>query len=208
VDPGNIVQANSTTALVSIAQLQPITVIFSVAEDYLPQIQAPLQLGESLQVEARDRTQQKVLATGSLLALDNMVDPTTGTVRLRALFANDAGSLFANQFVNASLLVDTLRGVSLVPTAAIQRNAQGSFVYVIAADKATLHAVTPGVTEGTETAVTGVTPGDVVATSGFDKLKDGATVSIKTAATTDGGSQANDAGSETSDAGASPGPTP
>jgi multidrug efflux system membrane fusion protein len=214
VDPGNIVQSNSTTALVSIAQMKPITVIFSVAEDYLPQIQAPLQRGESLKVDARDRTQEKVLATGSLLALDNMVDTTTGTVRLRAVFANDAGTLFANQFVNASLLVDTVRGASLVPTAAIQRNAQGSFVYVIEADKAALHTIKLGVADGTETAVTGVNPGDVVATSGFDKLKDGAKVSVKAAATADGRQEtgqatpASGAGPAASDAGASAGPAP
>ena len=174
VDPGNIVQSGSTNTLVTIAQLQPITIIFSVAEDYLPQIQDALTHGQGLQVDALDRTEEKKLASGTLLALDNMVDTTTGTVRLRAQFANQDGSLFPNQFVNAKLLVKTIHGVTLIPAAAIQRNAQGAFVYMIdQSQKATLRDIKPGATEGNDAAVEGINPGEMVATSGFNKLKDG-----------------------------------
>ena len=135
VDPGNIVQANSSTALVVVTQLQPITVIFSVAEDYLPQIQQQLRKGQRMVVDAFDRDQQKKIASGALLTLDNQIDPTTGTLKLKAIFQNEDGSLFANQFVNARLLVDTTHDAILIPTAAIQRNAQGAFVYLIKPDQ-------------------------------------------------------------------------
>lgn len=187
VDPGNMVQANSTTALVSIAQLQPITVIFSVAEDFLPQIQDPLKRGQRLAVDAFDRTQQKRLAAGSLLTLDNMIDTTTGTVRLRASFPNEELELFPNQFVNARLLVSTRKGVTLLPTAAIQRNAQGPYVYLLDGDqKASLHTIKTGTSEGNDTEVEGLNPGDVVAASGFDKLHDGAKTTVRKTAPTTG----------------------
>jgi len=174
VDPGNIIQANSTTSLVVITQLQPITVIFSVAEDYLAQIEQQLRHGQKLKVEALDRTQEKDLATGSLLTLDNQVDTTTGTVKLRAIFDNKDGALFPNQFVNAKLLVETQHGVVLVPTPAIQRNSQQAFVYVIKSDlTASVQNVTVGTTDGNITAVQGIEPGEVVALNGFDKLQDG-----------------------------------
>jgi membrane fusion protein, multidrug efflux system len=174
VDPGNIVQANSTTALVVITQLQPITVIFSVAEDYLSQIQQQLRKGQKLKVDAQDRTQVKTLATGSLLTLDNQVDTTTGTVRLKAIFDNKDNSLFPNQFVNARLLIETQRGVVLAPTPAIQRNSQQAFVYVIKPDQtASVTNITVGTADGNITAVQGIQPGQIVAVSGFDKLQDG-----------------------------------
>ncbi len=176
VDPGNIVMANSTTGLVVITQLQPITVVASIAEDYLPQIQDQLRQGHTIQVEAFDRTQQRKLATGSLLTLDNVIDTTTGTIKVKAVFPNSDGSLFPSQFVNARLLVNTEQGDTLVPTAAIQRNAQGAFVYVVANQTAATRPVTAGTAEGSVTAVTGVTPGEVVAVNGFDKLQDGAKV--------------------------------
>jgi multidrug efflux system membrane fusion protein len=182
VDPGNIVQANSTTALVTITQLQPITVIFSIAEDHLPQIQQQLRKGSRLSVDAFDREQSTKLASGSLLTLDNMVDPTTGTVKLKAVFPNTDDALFPSQFVNARMLVDTLHDITLVPTPAIQRNAQGAFVYVVGADQAAaIRTVTPGVTDGNVTQVTGIQPGELVATTGFDKLQDGAKVTIRNA---------------------------
>ena len=132
VDPGNLVQANGTTPLVVVTQLQPITVIFSVAEDYLPQIERQLRQGQRLSVDAFDRTQETKIASGYLLTVDNQIDPTTGTVKLRAIFPNDDFSLFPNQFVNARLLVDTQqRATALVPTAAIWRNALGPFMYVV-----------------------------------------------------------------------------
>ena len=180
VDPGNIVQANSATALVVVTQLQPITVIFSVAEDYLPQIQTQLRAGRKLTVDAFDRDQTQKLAGGTLLTLDNVIDPTTGTVKLKAIFPNSDSSLFPSQFVNARLLVQTEKGDTLVPNAAIQRNAQGPFVYVIKADQtASMQPVTVGTTDGTITAVKGINPGVTIAVNGFDKLQDGAKVSIQ-----------------------------
>ena len=174
VDPGNIVTAGSTTALVVIAQLQPITVIFSVAEDYLPQIQNQLRQGNKMSVDAFDRNQQAKLASGTLLTLDNQIDTTTGTVKLKAIFANTDTALFPNQFVNARLLVDTQQNATLVPTAAIQRNAQGAFVYLVKSDQtAAVQTVTIGITNGGTAAVQGVHPGDVIAITGFDKLQDG-----------------------------------
>jgi membrane fusion protein, multidrug efflux system len=179
VDPGNIVTSGATTALVVITQLQPITVIFSVAEDYLPQIQKQLRNGQKMPVDVFARDQTTKLATGFLLTLDNVIDQTTGTLKLKAIFQNQDTELFPNQFVNARLLVDTQRGVTLVPTAAIQRNAQGAFVYVIGSDNtATLHTVTVGTTDGNTAAVQNVSAGDVVAVNGFDKLQNGAKVTI------------------------------
>jgi len=180
VDPGNIVQANSTTSLVVVTQLQPITVIFSVAEDYLPQIQEQMRKGQHMAVDAFDRDQQKKLASGSLLTLDNQIDPTTGTLRLKAIFANENDSLFANQFVNARLLVDTTHNAILIPTAAIQRNAQGAFVYVIKPDQtATIRTITVGTTDGDTAAVQGLQPGDTIAVKGFEKLQDGVKVAVQ-----------------------------
>ena len=180
VDLGNMVQANSTTALVVVTQLQPITVIFSIAEDYLPQIVQQLRAGHKMAVEALDRAEQKQLATGTLLTVDNQADPTTGTVKLRGTFPNTDNALFPNEFVNARLLLDTQRGVNLVPTAALQRNANGAFLYVIKADQtASVQTVTVGTTDGNSAAVQGVEPGQVVAVNGFDKLQDGIKVTIR-----------------------------
>ena len=180
VDPGNIVQANSSTPLVVITQLQPITVIFSVAEDHLGQIQQQLRKGKKLTVDVFARDQTTKLASGSLLTLDNVIDTTTGTLKLKAVFPNTDNALFPSQFVNARLLVDTLQNVTLIPTPAIQRNAQGAFVYVIKSDQtAALRNITPGATDGTVTAVDGIQAGEVVATNGFDKLQDGAKVSVR-----------------------------
>jgi membrane fusion protein, multidrug efflux system len=179
VDLGNMVQANSTTPLVVVTQLQPITVIFTLDQGYLPQIQQHLHAGRALPVYALDRTDETQIATGSLLTLDNEVDPTTGTVKLRAIFPNKDNALFPNQFVNARLLVDTERGVNLVPTQAIQRNAQGAFVYLISPDNtAHIQAVTVGTTHGNTAAVDGVEPGQMIALNGFDKLQDGISVLI------------------------------
>jgi membrane fusion protein, multidrug efflux system len=179
VDPGNIVTAASGTPLVVITQLQPITVIFSVAEDYLPQIQKQLRQSKKMSVEAFDRNQQTKLASGKLLTLDNQIDTTTGTVKLKAIFENSDVALFPNQFVNARLLVDTQQNATLVPTAAIQRNPQGAFVYVVKSNQAAMQSVTIGTTDGGVAAVQGVNPGDAVAITGFDKLQDGAKVSIQ-----------------------------
>src|SRR5208337_4515977 len=180
VDPGNIVQANSATALVVITQLQPITVIFSIAEDQLSQIQEQLRKGKKLPVDAFDRAGNTKLASGTLLTLDNVIDATTGTLKLKAIFDNRDNALFANQFVNVKLLVDTQHNMTLIPSPAIQRSAQGAFVYVIKNDQtASMRTITPGTTDGTVTAVQGLEPQEVVAINGFDKLQDGAKVTIR-----------------------------
>ncbi|MGA7077328.1 MAG: efflux RND transporter periplasmic adaptor subunit [Terriglobales bacterium] len=180
VDPGNIVQANSTTALVVITQLQPITVIFSIAEDSLAPIQQQLRRGKTLTVEAFDRGESTKLASGTLLTLDNVIDPTTGTLKLKAVFDNKDSALFPSQFVNIRLLVDTQHDATLIPTPAIQRNAQGAYVYVIKSDQtASIRTITPGTTDGLITAVEGVQPQEVVAVNGFDKLLDNAKVMIR-----------------------------
>jgi membrane fusion protein, multidrug efflux system len=177
VDPGNIVRASDTNSLLVITQLQPINVVFSIAQDYLPQIRQQLRRGRRLTVEAFDRAQIKKIATGSLLTLDNQIDTTTGTVRLKAVFPNKDNSLFPNQFVNARLLVETQREATLVPTAAIQRNAQGAYVYVVKPDRTvTMQTVLTGTTNGDVVAVQGVNAGDAVAVDGFDKLQDGVRV--------------------------------
>jgi membrane fusion protein, multidrug efflux system len=195
IDLGNIVQAGSTSGLVVVTQLQPITLVFNVAEDYLPQIQAQVHQGHKLEVDAFDRDQQKKIASGSLLTTDNQIDTTTGTVKLKAIFPNSDESLFPNQFVNARLLVDTERGVTLVANAAIQRSAQGSFVYIVKPDEtAAMQTVTPGVTDGGVTAVQGLQPNDVVASSGFDKLQDGAKVTVKNPKGSEAGKGSNPAG--------------
>jgi multidrug efflux system membrane fusion protein len=188
IDPGNIIQANSTTSLVVITQLQPITVIFSIAEDHLSQIQQQLLKGKKLTVDAFDREGSKKLASGTLLTLDNVIDPTTGTLKLKAIFDNKDNALFASQFVNVKLLVDTEHNVTLIPTPAIQRNAQGAYVYAIKSDQtASMRTITPGTTDGSVTAVQGVEPQEVVAVNGFDKLLDGAKVTIRTPAKGSGG---------------------
>lgn len=193
IDPGNIVTAGSTTPLVVITQLQPITVIFSIAEDYLPQIQKQMRTGHKMAVDAFDRDQVTKLASGSLLTLDNQIDTSTGTVKLKAIFENGDLSLFPNQFVNARLLVDTQQDATLIAAAAIQRNAQAAFVYVIKPDQtASMQNVTVGTTDGNVSAVTGIQPGDVVALTGFDKLQDGAKVTVRN--NSKGGSQPNQAG--------------
>ena len=180
VDPGNIVQANSSTSLLVVTQLHPITVIFNVAEDFLGEIQSQLRRDRNMEVDVFDRAVQKKLATGKLLTIDNQIDPSTGTVKLRAIFDNRELTLFPNQFVNAKLLVSTEHNATLVPTPAVQRNSQGTYVYVIGSDmKASIHPVTEGTTDGNTTAVQGIKPGDLVATDGFDKLQDGAKVHIR-----------------------------
>jgi multidrug efflux system membrane fusion protein len=180
VDPGNIVQANSTTSLVVVTQLQPITVIFSVAEDYLPQIMGQLRQNRGMEVAALDRTQEVQIAKGHLLTLDNQIDTTTGTLKLKAIFDNKDNALFPNQFVNTRLLVETERNRVLAPSAAIQRNAQGAFVYVIKPDKtAQMQNVKVGTTDGNVTAVDGVAANTLVAISGFDRLQNGVPVSTR-----------------------------
>ena len=184
VDPGNVVQSAGTVTLAVITQLQPITVIFTIAEDSLGPVQARLRQKAKLTVDAFDRTAQTKIASGRLLTLDNQIDTTTGTVKARSLFDNKNDELFPNQFVNAHLLVNTLQGVTLIPASAIQQNGQASFVYVIQDNLAHMRSIKPGVTDGGVTQVDGVNPGDVVANSSFDKLQDNTAVVISNKAST------------------------
>src|SRR6185295_183653 len=180
VDPGNIVHAADQNGMLVITQLQPISVLFSVAEDYLPQVQQQLRRGSRLSVDAFDRSQQKKLSSGTLLTFDNEIDTTTGTIKLKATFPNNDGTLFPNQFVNARLLVSTQRGVILIPTAAIQRNAQEAFVYFVNQDQTVAtQTVSVGTSEGNLTAVEGLKVGDTVAIDGFDKLQGGVKVVVR-----------------------------
>ncbi len=178
VDPGNLVTANSTTTLVVVTQMQPITVVFTLAEDALPAVLQQTRHGQQLKVEALDRTQQGHLASGKLTSIDNQIDTTTGTVKLRAEFDNRDGVLFPNQFVNTRLLVKTLENQMLIPSSAIQHNGNQDFVYVILPDnKAETRTVKLGNSDKGETAVLdGLKPGDRVANSSFEKLVNGAQV--------------------------------
>jgi len=178
VDPGNVVQANGTTVLAVITEIEPITVIFTIPEDNLPQVQAQTRHGKRLEVDVFDRAQQTKIGTGKLLTFDNQIDTTTGTVKMRALFDNKNDALFPNQFVNTKLLVDTLQGITLIPTYAIQHNGQTAFVYLIQNDTAQIRNIKPGVADAGQTAVTGINPGDVVATSSFEKLQNGSKIVV------------------------------
>ena len=194
VDPGNVVQSSGTVTLAVITQLEPITVIFTIPEDSLGQVEGRLRKGAKLPVDAFDRTAQKKIASGTLLTIDNQIDTTTGTVKGRAQFANTNDVLFPNQFVNTRLLVNTLQGVTLIPASAVQQNGQASFVYIIQNNYAHLRTVKPGVTDAGLTQVDGILPGDVVANSSFDKLQDNVAVAVSNtpaAASTSSGSPAH-----------------
>ena len=178
VDPGNVVQSTSTTTLAVITQLQPITVIFTIPEDNVGEVAPHLQHNGHPVVSALDRTALKKIADGSLSTLDNQIDTTTGTVKARAQFDNKDNALFPNQFVNARLLVDTLHGVTLIPTSAIQHNGAASYVYILQNNIAHMRSVNTGVTDSGITQVTGIAPGDIVADSSFDKLQNNAKVVV------------------------------
>ena len=180
VDPGNIVTAEGTTALATITQLQPITVIFNISEDDLGQVTEQTSAGQSLRVDALDRAQQHKLAQGNLITVDNQINPATGTVRARATFPNLRNELFPNQFVNARLLVRTLAKVELVPAASIQRNNDAAFVYVVQPDGTVKSRdVKVLATESGITAVTGVKDGEQLVTDGFDKLQSGSKIVVR-----------------------------
>ncbi|WP_338873317.1 MdtA/MuxA family multidrug efflux RND transporter periplasmic adaptor subunit [Myxococcus stipitatus] len=178
VDPGNIVNAASTTGLVILNTVQPIAVVFSVPEDHVPQIMAKLRARQPLEVRAYDRAGQRLLSTGTLLAADNQVDPNTGTLRLKGSFPNHDLKLFPQQFVNASLIIDTLRNATLVPTAALQHGTHGTFVYVIQSDDTVQsRPVTTGPSDGDDTVITqGVHPGETVVVEGADNLTGGSRI--------------------------------
>jgi multidrug efflux system membrane fusion protein len=178
VDPGNIVHAADNTGLVVIAQLDPISVIFTIAEDQLPAVLNRMRAGQTLRVEAWDREMKNRIAAGSLATVDNEIDQTTGTVKLRAQFDNSGNKLFPNQFVNARLLVEQKNGVTVVPVAAIQRNAQSAYAYLIRPDRTvTVRSITVGTLDGDRAEiVSGLVPGDAVVTDGVDKLQEGSKV--------------------------------
>lgn len=180
VDPGNLVTANSTTTLVVVTQMEPTTVVFTVAEDSLPEVLQQTRSGKPLRVDAYDRAQQGHLAQGKLASIDNQIDTTTGTVKLRAEFDNKDSSLFPNQFVNTRLLVKTLDNQVLIPSSSIQHNGNQDYVYLLQKDakgeKVVEHNVKSGVSDHGETAVQGINAGDEVADSSFEKLQNGSEI--------------------------------
>ena len=180
VDAGNMVRATDANGLANIAPIQPINVVFAVPADNIQKVMSQNAKAGKLPVEAWDRDLKTRLGLGALAAIDNQVDPATGTVRMKALFANEDRALFPNQFVNAQLLVDTLRGVVIVPTAAVQRSPQGAFVYAVKADSTVeLRTVEVQGTEGDETALkSGLSGGETVVTDGLEKLRPGSKVAL------------------------------
>jgi multidrug efflux system membrane fusion protein len=180
VDSGNIVHASDSTGMCVITQVQPISVIFTIAEDQLQVVLRKLRAHQRLSVDAWDRDMQNRIAQGSLTTVDNQIDQTTGTLRLRATFDNRNNALFPNQFVNARLLVEEKRGITLLTSGAVQRNAQMTYVYLVQPDSAvTVKQIGVGVTEGEDTEITsGLKPGDVVAMTGVDKLQEGEKVNV------------------------------
>src|SRR5579872_1001982 len=185
VDPGNIVHASDANPMLILTQLQPIAVIFTLPEDVLPRVAQQMRRG-TLEVDAFSRDDQTKIASGKLLTIDNQIDPTTGTAKLKAVFDNRDSKLWPNQFVNADLLLETRKNSTVVPTAAVLRGPQGPFVYTVNSDKTVQdHAVTIALTQGDTTVVTeGVTPGDVVVTDGQDKLQTGSHIEPRAAAPT------------------------
>jgi multidrug efflux system membrane fusion protein len=180
VDIGNIVQAGQSNGIVVVTQLQPMSVLFTIPEDNIGAVMARVNGGSTLPVDLYDRSQTNKIATGNLSAVDTVVDPTTGSVKLRALFTNDDFKLFPAQFVNVKLLVDTLHNQVVVPVAAIQRGADGSFVFVVTPEKTvTQRNVKTGVQDGNNIQIlSGIKAGDTVVVDGADRLRDGADVEI------------------------------
>ena len=178
VDAGNMVHASDPGGLLVITQLQPIAVVFTLPADQLQPVMAGMARGNHLRVEAWDRDRKKMLDVGTLEAVDNQVDETTGTVRLKGVFSNEGYGLFSNQFVNARILVDTLHGSVIIPTAALQRSPQGTYIWVVKPDSsADMRTVEVAHTEGEDTAVqSGVAAGEPVVTDGVDNLQPGAKV--------------------------------
>lgn len=191
VDPGNLVTANATTSLVVITEIQPITVVATISEDNLSDVLAQPHHGLNLPLEAWNRANDKKLAAGKVISFDNQIDTTTGTVKLRALFDNKKEELYPNEFVNTRLLVKTLHDQVLLPSSAIQHNGSAAFVYVIQNSQASVRNVKTGISDGGNTAVQGVNAGEVVANSSFEKLRNGAQVTITQQALPTSSSEAN-----------------
>jgi membrane fusion protein, multidrug efflux system len=182
VDPGNMIHASDTNGLVVITQLTPITVIFTLPEDSVPRVMKRLAAGEAITVDAFDRDGKVKLATGKLITVDNQIDTATGTVKLKAEFPNTDSALFPNQFVNARMGIESRPDATLVPTAAVQRGAPGTFVFVVNDDRSvSVRPVKLGPVQGEVTAIdSGVAPGDMVVVDGADKLREGAKVELVT----------------------------
>jgi len=180
VDQGNIVHAADATGIAVITQLHPITVLFAIPQDAVPKVMTRFKTGEPMSVEAYDRDGRTLLATGKLVTVDNQVDLTTGTVKLRAEFPNTDETLFPNQFVNVQLIADQIQGATVVPTAAIQRSTTATYVYIVADQKtASVRPVETGPSEhGMIVVSKGLVPGDVVVVDGVDKLREGSTVEL------------------------------
>lgn len=178
VDPGNLVTANATTSLVTITETQPITVVATIPEDNLSDVLAQPNHGVNLPLDAWSRAYTKKIATGKVSSYDNQIDTTTGTIKLRALFDNKQSELYPNEFVNTRLRVKVLHDQIVLPNSAIQHNGSAAFVYVIQNSQAQIKNIKTGVSEGGETAVEGVTEGEVVANSSFEKLQAGSKVTI------------------------------
>jgi multidrug efflux system membrane fusion protein len=180
LDPGNVVSANSTALLV-ITQIQPITVVFTIGEDQLPAVLQKLRAGSRLEVDAYDRAQKTKLAQGTLETVDNQIDPTTGTVKLRASFDNRTQALFPDQFTNVQLLLEEKHGITLVPNAGIQRNSQATFAWVVKPDHTvTMRTITVGTAGASESQIaSGLAPGEIVVTDGVDRLQEGARVNAQ-----------------------------
>ena len=183
VDPGNLVHANDANGVVVITQLQPIAVLFTIPEDNLPAIMKKLNAGEQLETDAFDRSDQNRIASGTLLTVDNQIDQSTGTVRLKAVFQNEDGALFPNQCVNVHVLLDVKRGTVIVPVAAIQRGPRGTFAYAVKPDHTVeVRTLTVGPAGRTEAAIeSGLAAGDVVVIEGVDKLREGTLVQAREA---------------------------
>ena len=182
VDPGNIVHATDTSGIVVITQLQPISVLFSLPQDQLPQVSAKLRAGVQLSVDAYDRDDTQKIATGKLLTIDNQIDTTTGTYKLKSVFDNRDNALFPNQFVNVHLLVDTMHNLTIVPASAIQRGPQGTYVYAVGSDNTVkIRTVSVALTTPNTVGLSGgINAGDVVVIDGQDKLQDGSKVTPST----------------------------
>jgi multidrug efflux system membrane fusion protein len=185
VDQGNIVHASDTTGLLVITQLQPISVIFTLPQDQLQQVLVKLRGGGQLPVEAYDRDDITKIADGKLATIDNTIDATTGTYKLKSIFSNDTNVLFPNQFVNVHMLVDTKRGLVIIPAAAIQRGPQGTYVYVVSGgDTVNIRTVTIAQTTGNNIGISsGINPGDVIVIDGQDKLQEASKVATSTSPT-------------------------
>ena len=211
VDVGNIVHATDANGLLVITQLQPISVLFSLPQDQLPQVNAKLRSGVQLVVEAYDRDDTAKIATGKLITIDNEIDPTTGTYKLKSIFRNEDNALFPNQFVNVHLHVDTKHNLTIVPAAAIQRGPQGAYVYAVGSDNTVkIHTVSIAQTTGNSVGLSnGLNPGDVVVIDGQDKLQDGSKVvpnssAGSSAASANNGTQPSDRGPASSGGSSTP----